>query len=160
MEKLSLILWRERELLELLAYKLELERLVLESGRARWLANTTREVEEVLAAIRETEVLRAIAADEAASELGLDPAPTLNELAQAAPEPWATILLDHRAAFLAATKEIGQLSESNRGLITAGYRSARETLITIGGAVADGYSPDGSAVLDNGPRRRLVDRSL
>jgi hypothetical protein len=157
-EKLSLILWRERELLELLAYKLELEQLVLASGRTRWLANATREVEAVLATLRETEVLRAVAADEVADELGLPPAPTLSALAEAAPEPWQSILQDHRAAFLTATREIADLSESSRGLITAGYRSARETLMSIGGN-ADGYSPDGSAVVD-APRRRLVDRSL
>jgi hypothetical protein len=157
-EKLSLILWRERELLELLAYKLELEQLVLASGRTRWLANATREVEEVLETLRETEVLRAVAADEVADELGLPPAPTLSALAEAAPEPWQSILQDHRAAFLTATREIADLSESSRGLITAGYRSARETLMSIGGN-ADGYSPDGSAVVD-APRRRLVDRSL
>lgn len=158
MEKLSLILWRERELLELLAYKLELEQLVLASGRTRWLANATREVEEVLQTLRETEVLRAVAADEVADELGLPPASTLSALAEAAPEPWQSILQDHRTAFLTATREIADLSESSRGLITAGYRSARETLMSIGGN-ADGYSPDGSAVVD-APRRRLVDRSL
>jgi hypothetical protein len=157
-EKLSLILWRERELLELLAYKLELEQLVLASGRTRWLANATREVEEVLETLRETEVLRAVAADEVADELGLPPASTLSTLAEAAPEPWQSILQDHRTAFLTATREISELSESSRGLITAGYRSARETLMSIGGN-ADGYSPDGSAVVD-APRRRLVDRSL
>ena len=158
MEKLSLILWRERELLELLAYKLELEQLVLASGRTRWLANATREVEEVLQTLRETEVLRAVAADEVADELGLPPASTLSALAEAAPEPWQSILQDHRTAFLTATREIADLSESSRGLITAGYRSARETLMSIGGN-ADGYSPDGSEVVD-APRRRLVDRSL
>lgn len=158
MEKLSLILWRERELLELLAYKLELEQLVLASGRTRWLANATREVEEVLETLRETEVLRAVAADEAAEELGLPAGPTLSTLAEAAPEPWQSILQDHRTAFVTATREIADLSESSRGLITAGYRSARETLMSIGGN-ADGYSPDGSAVVD-APRRRLVDRSL
>lgn len=158
MEKLSLILWRERELLELLAYKLELEQLVLASGRTRWLANATREVEEVLETLRETEVLRAVAADEVAEELGLPAGSTLSALAEAAPEPWQSILEDHRTAFLTATREIADLSESSRGLITAGYRSARETLMSIGGN-ADGYSPDGSAVVD-APRRRLVDRSL
>lgn len=158
MEKLSLILWRERELLELLAYKLELEQLVLASGRTRWLANATREVEEVLETLRETEVLRAVAADEVAEELGLPPGSTLSTLAEAAPEPWQSILQDHRTAFLTATREIADLSESSRGLITAGYRSARDTLMSIGGN-ADGYSPDGSAVVD-APRRRLVDRSL
>lgn len=158
MEKLSLILWRERELLETLAYKLEVEQLILASGRSRWLAHSTKEVEEVLELLRETEVLRAIAADEVAEDLGLAPAPTLAAIAEAAAEPWRAILDDHRTAFVTATREIAELSESNRGLITAGYRSARETLLSLGGN-ADGYSPDGSAVLD-APRKRLLDRSL
>lgn len=158
MEKLSLILWRERELLETLAYKLEVEQLILASGRTRWLAHSTKEVEEVLEVLRETEVLRAVAADEVAEQLGLQPGPTLAAIAELAPEPWRAILDDHRTAFVTATREIADLSESNRGLITAGYRSARETLLALGGN-ADGYSPDGSAVVDT-PRRRLLDRSL
>lgn len=158
MEKLSLILWRERELLELLAYKLEAEQLVLASGRTRWLAHSTREVEQVLETLRETEVLRAVAADEVAERFGLPAAPTLAQIAEIAPDPWRGILDDHRTAFLTATQEISELAESNRGLITAGYRSARETLLALG-SNADGYSPDGSAVLDV-PRQRLVDRSL
>jgi len=157
-EKLSLILWRERELLELLAYKLEVEQLILAGGRTRWLARSTKEVEEVLEVLRETEVLRAVAADEVAEELGLAPAPTLAAIAERAPEPWRAILDDHRTAFVSATRQIAELSESNRGLITAGYRSARETLLSLGDN-ADGYSPDGSAVLDV-PRQRLLDRSL
>ena len=35
----SNILWRERQLLELLLFKLEEEQLVLASGRARWLSH-------------------------------------------------------------------------------------------------------------------------
>ena len=38
MEDLSSVLWRERELLETLLFKLEIEQLVLASGRTRWLA--------------------------------------------------------------------------------------------------------------------------
>ncbi len=158
MEKLSLILWRERELLELLAYKLELEQLVLTSGRTRWLTHSTREVEDVLVEIRETEVLRAIAADEAAAEVGLAPNPALSALAAAAAEPWTTILDDHRQAFLSITGEIREISETNKGMLAAGYRSARETLMAIGGT-ADGYAFDGTAVVDV-PRRRLVDQTL
>lgn len=158
MEKLSLILWRERELLELLAYKLELERLVLASGHARWLNRSNREVEDVLVTLRETEVLRAMAADEAALQVGLDPNPSLSALAEAAAEPWRTILLDHRDAFLVSTREIAELSDANKGLITAGYRSAHETLLAIRGT-AESYTPDGAAVATT-PARRLVDRSL
>lgn len=159
MEKLSLILWRERELLELLSYKLEVERLVLASGRTRWLVNATREIEDVLATIRETEVLRALAADEAAAELGLASDPSLAALAAAAPDPWGTLLLEHRDAFVVAAREIAQLSEDNQGLLTAGYRSARATLLGIVGNGPEGYTQDGAAVV-GAARSGLVDRAL
>ena len=158
MEKLSLILWRERELLELLAYKLEIERMVLGSGHSRWLNQANKEVEDVLVTLRETEVLRAMAADEAALAVGLDPNPSLSGLAEATVEPWRTILLEHRDAFLVTTREIAELSDANRGLLTAGYRSAHETLLAIRGT-AEGYTPDGTAVAA-APTRRLLDRSL
>lgn len=60
MEDLSSVLWRERELLETLLYKLEVEQLVLAGGRSHWLATAAREVERVLDRIREIEVLRAL----------------------------------------------------------------------------------------------------
>ena len=66
-ERLSLVLWRERELLEELHYRLEVEQLVLASGRSRWLAHATRDIDHLLSTIRETEVLRAVAADAAAA---------------------------------------------------------------------------------------------
>jgi len=158
-EKLSLILWRERELLELLSYKLEVERLVLASGRTRWLVNATREIEDVLATIRETEVLRALAADEAAAALRLAPNPSLAALADAAPDPWGTLLLEHRDAFVVAAREIAQLSEDNQGLLTAGYRSAKATLLGIVGGGPEGYTQDGVAVV-GAARSGLVDRAL
>ena len=51
--EVSTVLWTERELLELLLFKLEEEQLVLASGRTRWLAHATREVEMVIEQIRE-----------------------------------------------------------------------------------------------------------
>jgi hypothetical protein len=158
MEKLSLILWRERELLELLAYKLEVEKLVLSSGHSEWLSRANREVEDVLVTLRETEVLRAMATDEAAHEVGLEANPGLSMLAEVADEPWRTILLDHREAFLVVTRQIADLSEATKGLITTGYRSAQETLLAIRGTT-EGYTPDGAAVAAT-PARHLVDRSL
>ncbi len=159
MERLSLILWRERELLELLAYKLELEQLVLASGRSHWLAQANREVEDILSTLRETELLRAVAADAAAYDAGLEPNPSLSSLAEVAEEPWKTILVEHRDAFRDMTRDITALAEANRGLITAGYRSARETLLALGGSSTERYTPSGAAVSDT-QHRRLVDRSL
>src|SRR6266496_5603996 len=97
------ILWREREALDLLLFKLEEEQLVLATGRTRWLAHATREVEFVLDRIRQTELLRAVEVDAAAAELGLPPSPSLRARADAAPPPWGDVLRDHRRAFLALT---------------------------------------------------------
>jgi hypothetical protein len=67
----SNILWRERQLLELLVFKLEEEQLVLAAGRSRWLAYATREVENVLAEIKRIELERAVQVADAGRELGL-----------------------------------------------------------------------------------------
>jgi hypothetical protein len=157
-ENLSLILWRERELLETLLFKLEQEQLVLASGRNRWLPRAAREVEAVLEAIRETELLRAVAADEAARSVGMSANPSLRALADGVNEPWKSILLDHRQAFLNYTREIMDMASANRDLLTTGYQAARDTLMSLGDT-ADSYSANGSAVLSE-QRSRLVDRSI
>lgn len=159
MEKLSLILWRERELLDTLLYRLELEQLVLASGRNRWLVRATQDVEAVLATLRETELLRAVAADEVAEAVGLTANPSLRVLAENMEEPWRQVFTEHRDAFITLTREITELADANRGLITAGYRAARETLLTMDGSEA-GYTQDGSAVPGTAARPRLIDRSL
>ncbi|GAB7189376.1 hypothetical protein NUM3379_00820 [Kineococcus sp. NUM-3379] len=129
--EVSGILWKERELLELLLFKLEEEQLVLASGRTRWLAHATREVEFVLDQIRATELLRAVQVDAIAGELGLDPNPSLNTLAAASPAPWGDLLRGHRDAFLTVTAEIQNLAEANRDLLEAGARAVRETLMGL-----------------------------
>lgn len=71
LNELSTVLWRERELLETLLFKLEEEELILASGRTRWIGRATREVEHVLDQIRGVELGRAVEADDAAREVGL-----------------------------------------------------------------------------------------
>jgi len=159
MEKLSQILWRERELLDTLLFKLEEEQMVLASGRTRWLVRAAREVENVLETIRETEILRAVAADDAAASLGLGHNPSLRALAEAVDEPWRSIMLDHHDAFTTVTHEVVALADANRELITSGYRSARETLMTLGDTT-QGYDAAGSAVPVTDSRRPMVDWSL
>jgi hypothetical protein len=116
-------------------------------------------VEQVLETIRQTEILRSVAADEAAAALGLDHNPSLRALAEATDEPWRSILTDHHEAFLTVTREITALADANRELITVGFRSARETLMSMGDA-AEGYNADGDAVSVSASRRRLVDWRL
>jgi hypothetical protein len=152
--ELSSVLWRERELLELLLFKLEEEQLLLAAGKSRWLVHATREVEMVLDEIRRAELSRSIEVSGVAESLGLDPAASLRDLAENAPSPWGDILREHRNAFLAASQEIEALARSNKELLSAGYRSAREALLSIGGErEVQTYNHDGQSVArQRGPR--------
>lgn len=157
--EVSGVLWTERELLELLLFKLEEEQLVLASGRSRWLAHSTREVEMIIEQIRSAELSRAVAVDELAAELGLIPGPSLTALADAAAPPWDTMLRDHRHAFLSLTDEIGAVSRANRELLGVAARSSREVLMGIGPDAEQTYTPDGTK---SQPTRatRVIDRAL
>lgn len=93
----SSLLWRERELLETLLYKLSVERVLLEMSVTRWLAAASRETDRARIAVQHVSVLRAAEADELAASVGLPAGTTLAGLAAAAPQPWQTILADHRA---------------------------------------------------------------
>ncbi len=156
--EVSNILWRERQLLELLLFKLEEEQLLLAAGRSRWLAHATREVETVLAEIRRVEVTRAADVEALAVSLGLQATASLRELAAAAPPPWNSVLEDHREAFLAATQEITSLAQDNRELLNRGYNAARQVLSSMDDQRVETYSPSG--LKTNRPATRLVDEVI
>jgi hypothetical protein len=105
MDELSRVLWRERELVDLLAFKLEEEQLVLASGRERWVPHAAHEIEVVLDGIRQTELLRALTADAVSQSLGLAVNSTLLRQAEASSDPWRMILLDHHDALTTAAAE-------------------------------------------------------
>jgi hypothetical protein len=144
MEEFSQVLWRERELLEMLAFKLEEEELVLAHGRSRWLAFASREVETVLDMVQRTEVLRAATADAVAAATGLDSNPSLRALVESSDEPWRTILLDHRDGLVALTLQVTETAAASRELLAAGYQSTRAKM-TIRSDAAGICSSDGSA---------------
>ena len=104
LSEVSNILWRERQLLELLVFKLEEEQFVLASGRTRWLSHATREVEPILEEIKRVELERAMAVAGSAGELASD-APSLRELAAIAPPPWDGIFAEHRRALDARPRD-------------------------------------------------------
>src|SRR4051794_38805596 len=159
LSEVSNILWRERQLLELLLFKLEEEQLLLANGRTKWLAHAAREIEDVLAAVKAAELHRAIEVDELATSLGLDPNASLRELADAAPAPWKHILEDHRTGFVSATQEIVALADANKELISRGQREVHDTLSWLGGATDDTYSADGNTSVRQSAAR-LIDRAL
>jgi hypothetical protein len=155
----SNILWRERQLLELLVFKLEEEQLVLAAGRTRWLAHATREVESVLGEIKRVELERAMAVAEAGRDLGLSDSPALRELAALSPAPWDGIFGEHRRALLGLAQEIDTITKSNRELLQRGHQAARETLEALGEINIDAYDARGS-LADRTLALRIVDEAM
>lgn len=134
--ELSACLWRERELLDLLAFKLEEEQFLLTSGRSRWLQYATREVEQVMERLRDTELARTIETSIVAAEWGADENGTLRELVSHAPAgPWADIFEAHLAALTEQTSQIKELRDLNEHFLRSAIRFIQE-------AQVDGNSAD------------------
>ncbi|MGC1511559.1 MAG: flagellar export chaperone FlgN [Acidimicrobiales bacterium] len=143
LREVSNILWRERHLLELLLFKLEEEQLLLASGRSRWLARATSEVEMVMGEIRQVELARAIELDAATVSMGLGAGVSLKELAEKAPPPWNGLFLEHHRGFLEITDEIASLARINRELLARGFQATREALMEFDEERVSLYSPTG-----------------
>ncbi|GAB3044031.1 hypothetical protein GCM10027052_27800 [Parafrigoribacterium mesophilum] len=128
--ELSALLWRERELLELLVFKLEEEQLLLmTAGKARWLQFATREVEQVMERVREAGLARTVEVSKLAAEWGSDENATLRELADHAPaDTWAEIFRAHLQGMTALTKEIQELRDVNEQFLRTAMRSTQETM--------------------------------
>jgi hypothetical protein len=157
--ELSSDLWRLRELLELLLFKLEEEQVLLAAGRTRWVAHATREVELVLDQIRQVEHVRGVHTRAVAAALGLPADVSMVNLANHAPAPWGDLLHQHRRAFLTLTAEITALAKANRNLATSGQRAAREALLMVTGDV-ETYGARGGAIPGDRRRARLVDEAI
>jgi flagellar biosynthesis/type III secretory pathway chaperone len=160
---LAAVLWRQRDLLERLVYRLECEQLLLAAGRTRFLALATGEVEDLMAQLRVVEMQRAAAADRAAREVGLQPGASLEELASAVQPPWTGVLVEHREALLVLTRELGALAEANRSLMAAGLQAVEAALAGAGGrdgTTSVGYDARGRSDVLAGAGALVVDRSL
>jgi flagellar FlgN protein len=147
LSEVSNVLWRERRLLDLLAFKLEEEHFVLASGRTRWLTHATREVEKIRDEIKRVELGRAMAVAGSADALRMSGTPTLREMAAIAPPPWAGIFAAHRNALLLLVREIDAITKSNRALLERGQLAAREAIASLG-----------ELDVDTEPRERLIGR--
>ncbi len=143
----SNILWRERQLLELMRFKLEVEQSLLATGRTRWLSHATREIEMIIEEVKQAELVRSMEVQALCDELGVTEAPTLSALVAVLPAPWSGIFDDHRQAFLQATHEILGLAETNRELLARGYQAAREALATMGAERVETYGRAGTSTV-------------
>lgn len=136
--ELSACLWRERELLDLLAFKLEEEQLLLTTGKSRWLQYATREVEQVMERLRSAGLARSVEAAVVAEEWGAPQNATLRELVDSAPDgPWADIFTAHLAALTEYTEQIRDLRDLNEHYLRTALRFIQE-------AQADGSTESGT----------------
>lgn len=129
---LSRVLWRQRQLIELLEYRLEVQQLLQVSGRNERLVLAVADVETALGDIGASEVERLGIVAECSVALGLDVGASLRELTGAAPEPWNYVLADHQTALLAAVATTEALASANRELANKGLGDARRALEHLG----------------------------
>ena len=129
---LSQVLWRERETLELVVFKLEEQRLLLVEGQDRWVVPASREIDVVLDQLSAIELNRAVAAVSVALELDVEGDATLRDLAVAAPSPWPSVLERHQLALVRLAEEIVALSAGNRKLLSDGLATVRTAMSAPG----------------------------
>ena len=136
--ELSACLWRERELLDLLAFKLEEEQFLLTTGKSRWLQYATREVEQVMERLRAAGLARSVEAAVVGEEWGAPQNATLRELVGTAPDgPWADIFTAHLNALTEYTEQIRDLRDLNEHYLRTALRFIQE-------AQADGSTESGT----------------
>jgi hypothetical protein len=136
LQDVSNILWRERNLLELLAFKLDSERLLARAGRTRWLARADHEVEMVINELKAVELERGIHVQALGDELGVSGDSTLLLLAETAPGEWAGILTDHRRALLELARDVDRSARRSRRTPATVINIAGTTQADDRGAVA------------------------
>jgi hypothetical protein len=159
--EISRTLWRERELLDLLLFKLHEQHLLLMTGNVEWLPRASSEVEAVLERIGHVELERAVEFEDVASDLGLRPGPSLRELSAAAPEPWGFLLGEHHNAFLVLAERIQTAAEANRELTDAAAQATEAVLASLAGADTTVAAYGASGMRDADIRRPvLVDREI
>ena len=160
---LAAVLWRQRELLERLVYRLECEQLLLAAGRTRFLGLATAEVEQLLDELSVVELQRASIADRVSVDAGLESGASLEDIAAGVQPPWTEVLIEHRHALLTLTAELSVLAETNRHLMAAGMQAVESALANLGlrqGTTSIGYDAQGRSEIIAGHVNTVVDRSL
>ncbi|WP_150308007.1 flagellar protein FlgN [Planctomonas psychrotolerans] len=157
--ELSALLWQERELLELLVFKLEEEQLLLTAGKSRWIEHATREVEQVLQRLRNAGLARSVQVSTLAREWGTaEDAPLRDLVASAPPGPWSDIFAAHLRSMTELTDTIKQLRDQNEQFLRTAARSTQETLAGVhpDPVTYDAFGSSDVAAVGG----RLFDRSL
>jgi hypothetical protein len=159
MHELSALLWKERELLETLLFKLDEEQLVLTTGKTRWLERAARETEQVTGRLRDVGLARTVEVAAVARDWGGSQDATLRDLVALAPDDvWREILESHLRGLLALVGQITVLRDQNLRLLRAASRETQEAIASLDIA-PNTYDSRGFA--SSGPDdARLLDKEL
>lgn len=132
--ELSALLWRERELLDLLEFKLTTEQLLLTAGNSKFLQRSSDEIQTVSQRLRELSVARDMAVSALAEEWELpEQQASLRQITEVAPdEIWKDIFNGHLVALVTVTGRIKSLRDSNELLLRAAARTSQETMANLG----------------------------
>lgn len=156
--ELSALLWQERELLDVLEFRLEAEQALLAVGKTRWIQRASDEIASITAQLRKLNLVRDVEVAQLADEWGIAAdLPSLRQIVGAAPElVWHDIFTAHLTALLTSVDRISTLRDANDHMLRAAIRSTQETLIGPAEAAAT-YTPRGTTASAQ-PDARLIDR--
>ena len=112
---LSSTLWRLREALDHLLFKIFEAELLLKSNASHWLAKAGKELDAALQELRHVEVLRAVETVALADQLNEPADSTLRDLSERVPPPWNTILDEHRTALRSLVAGVEEAARRSPG---------------------------------------------
>jgi len=149
---LSMHLLRQREVLELMLFKLEELELLLSTGRTRWIQRATVEVERVAQALTAGTIERDTLFVDVAAEWGVPEATSLRELIDVAPtDAWREVLGSHHEALSDLAAEIAEKKGSVDQHLRSALRVTQETIAGLGEPTGE-YAASGSRVAGAGSR--------
>ena len=131
--ELSMQLWRERELLEMLLFKLDEQQLLLAAGRSQWIQFAAREIDQVLDRLRSAGLARTVEVAGVAEEWGAPEDATISQLIEHAPDSaWGDVFSDHMRALVRLTAEVEQMRDSTAEQLSGVLRATQETIAALG----------------------------
>lgn len=126
------VLWLERNVLELLLFRLVEANLILVAEETRFVPQALAEVEEVVARLRGAEAKRRKSAAALAAELGVvDRELSLDYLASNLPDPARIVFEGHRDGFMRLAAEIEQITLENRRLTSRAMQNITQNIDTL-----------------------------
>ena len=156
--ELGHVLWRQRDLILRLIYRLEVQRLVLASGQTQWIALATEDVDDAIEDVQRQEVVRAALVEDLARPLGTPADASLRELIEAAPTPWDLVLAEHHTEFLRLANEAEEAARNNRDILQQGLVDVRDLLESYGSSPESAYGDRTTGAIAPPTTSVLVDR--